>query len=190
MSRITILASALAVASLAVAVSGAVAAGPAPISVKGTQTAVDESHGKYTVQGDLLGKWQMTGFKVNYAGPDGGFVGNGKELFSGCRDADRSGACEAGEPTGTIRLSFVYWATYNPKTKALLKGQCVHPVLGGTGVFKGVTGVIHMKDTPTPSGVRTTYTGTLLYGGSSTASTSSLATRELAGRNARGGCGS
>jgi hypothetical protein len=191
MSRITIWASVLAAASLAVAATNAaVGGGAGPITVKGIQTAVNESQGKYAMQGDLVGKWNTTAFTTNYAGPDGQFVGSGKELFTGCRDADRSGGCDAGEPAGTIRFSFVYWATYDPKTKALVKGQCVHPVLGGTGAFTGVKGVIHMKDSPAPGGARTTYTGTLLYSGASTASTSSLTIRKLAGRVARGACGS
>ena len=186
MRRITIWAAVLTTGVLAFA-SAATAGGPTPVTVKGIQTVVNESQGKYAMQGDLVGKWNTTAFTTHYAGADGQFVGSGKELFSGCRDADRSGACEASEPTGTIRFSFVYWATYDPKTKALVKGQCVHPVLGGTGAFAGVKGVVHMKDTPTPGGVRTTYTGTLLYSGSSTAS---AGTRDLASRAARGACGS
>jgi hypothetical protein len=190
MARITIYAALLAVAAAALAASASAAAGAAaPVAVKGVQTVVNESQGKFAMQGDLVGKWNTTAFKVDYAGPDGEFVGSGKELFAGCRDADRSGACDAGEPTGTIRFDFIYWARYNPKTKALLTGQCVHPVVGGTGAFAGVKGVIHMKDTPTASGTRTTYKGTLFYNGASTASTSSLGTRELASV-ARGACGS
>jgi hypothetical protein len=189
MARITIWASVIAAASLLV-VGAATAGGAASITVKGIQTVVNESQGKYAVQGDLLGRWNTTAFTTNYAGADGQFVGSGKELFTGCRDTDRSGACDAGEPAGTIRFSFVYWATYDPKTKALVKGQCVHPVLGGTGAFAGAKGVIHMKDKPAAGGTRTTYSGTLLYRGAATASTASVATRDLAGRGARGACGS
>jgi hypothetical protein len=192
MSRVTMLIGLLAAASLAVAASSASAAdgAAAPITVKGTQTVVNESLGKYTVQGDLLGSWNVTAFIPNYQGPDGQFVGSGKEVFTGCRDADRSGACDAAEPKGSIRFSFVYWATYDPKTKALVRGRCVHPVMGGTGPFKGIKGVIHMRDVPTKAGVRTTFTGTLAYDGSATPTTSSLVTRELASRIAGGGCGS
>jgi len=161
----------LAVAALAaVATAAATAAGPALITVKGTQTTVNESKGMYAMHGDLVGSWRTTAFTTNFQGSNGQFVGSGKESFSGCRDADSSGGCDNGEPKGTIRFSFVYWASFDPKTKALVRGQCVHPVLGGTGAFAGVKGVIHMKDTPTASGaVRTTYTGTLVYDASSTA---------------------
>ncbi len=181
----------LAVAALAVvAAAGATAAGPALITVKGTQTVVNESKGIYAMQGDLVGSWRMTAFTTNFQGSDGQFVGSGKELFSGCRDADRNGACDNGEPKGTIRFSFVYWATFDPKTKALVRGQCVHPVLGGTGAFAGAKGVIHMTDRPTASGaVRTTYTGTLVYDAASTASASAPTTRALAARAASQTCG-
>ena len=161
MSRIrtgaVILAASLLVA--AVWASTAAAGAAPPVTVKGTQTVVNESKGKYTVQGDLLGTWNITAFTTHYQGSEGQFVGSGKELFAGCRDVDRSGACDTGEPKGTIRFTFIYWATLDPKTQALVKGQCVHPVLGGTGAFAGVKGIIHMTDSPTPSGVRTTLHG-------------------------------
>ena len=167
-----------------------VAAGAAPpVTVKGTQTVVNESKGRYTVQGDLLGTWNITAFTTHYQGSEGQFVGSGKELFAGCRDVDRNGACDTGEPKGTIRFTFIYWATLDPKTQALVKGQCVHPVLGGTGAFAGVKGIVHMTDSPTTSGVRTSYRGTLQYGGATAASTSSRATRDLAGRVAGRTCG-
>ena len=187
MARIRISAAVLAAASLAAAVwaAGAVAAADPPsVTVKGTQTIVNESKGKFAVQGDLLGTWDVTAFTIHYQGPDGKFVGSGKELFKGCRDGDRNGSCDAGESKGTIRFTFIYWATYNPKTRALVKGQCVHPTLGGTGAFAGVKGVIHMVDRPSAKGVKTTYTGTLSYRGASSAATSALVTRELAGRSA------
>ena len=181
-----ILAAALLVA--AVWASTAAAGAAPPVTVKGTQTVVNESKGRYTAQGDILGTWNITAFTTHYQGSEGQFVGSGKELFAGCRDVDRSGACDTGEPKGTIRFTFIYWATLDPKTQSLVKGQCVHPVLGGTGAFAGVKGIIHMTDSPTSSGVRTSYTGTLRYSGT-TASTSSLATRDLAGRVAGRTCG-
>ena len=166
--------------------TGAVPAAP-PSQRLGLDRRPGEAPGKDADgrQGDLLGTWNITAFTTHYQGSEGQFVGSGKELFAGCRDVDRSGACDTGEPKGTIRFTFIYWATLDPKTQSLVKGQCVHPVLGGTGAFAGVKGIIHMTDSPTPSGVRTRYTGTLRYGGATAASTSSLATRDLAGRGRR-----
>jgi hypothetical protein len=190
MSRIKVGAAILAAASLAVAASAAAATSGAPaITVRGTQTIVNEAKGQYTVQGDLLGSWNITAFTTHYQGSDGQFVGSGKELFRGCRDVDRNGTCDAGEPKGTIRLSFIYWASFKPNTTTLIKGECIHPVLGGTGAFAGVKGIVHMFDRPSAGGVKTTYTGTLTYPGSSSAATSSLVTRELAGRTMPSSCG-
>jgi hypothetical protein len=190
MSRIKVGAAILAAASLAATASAAAATnGAAPITVRGTQTIVNEAKGKFAMQGDLLGSWNVTAFTTNYQGSDGQFVGSGKELFRGCRDVDRNGACDTGEPKGTIRFSFIYWASYKPNTTQLIKGECVHPVLSGTGDFAGAKGIIHMVDRPTAGGVKTTYKGTLTYPGSSSAATSSLVARELAGRAAPASCG-
>ena len=189
MSRITIGASLVAAAALVLCASTAVASGATPVNVKGTQTIVNESKGMYAMHGDLLGSWLTTAFTTNYQGADGQFVGSGKELFTGCRDADRSGACDAGEPKGTIRFTFVYWASFDAKTHALVRGQCVHPILGGTGAFAGIRGVIHMTDTPTSSGIRTTYVGSLTYGAPTPASARDAPARGLAGHAPGVTCG-
>ncbi len=156
--------------------------------LKGKQTVVDQQKGMFRMTGSLVGDWNMTAFKVEYGDTDGRFVGSGKELFKGCHDTDRSGACDSGEPSGTLRFTFVYWASYKPGTETLVKGQCVHPVVGGTGAFAKAKGVVHMVDTPTKAGVRTTYTGALTVPGISTASAQPSAERELASR-VKGGCG-
>lgn len=167
--------------AVALVVAGLAAGGTAPVKIKGTQTVIDEAKGKYEMHGSLVGKWNTTAFKINYQGPDGEFVGSGKESFGGCHDADANGTCDAGEPTGTLRFTFVYWANYNPKTQALLRGACVHPVSGGTGGFRNVKGIIHMVDRPVGKDVKTTYSGSLLFPGGTTASVSSTAgSRSLA----------
>ena len=175
-------------AALAIVSLAAAAPAPKPIALKGTQTVVDESKGMFRMSGSLVGDWNVTAFKVEYGDTDGRFVGSGKELFKGCYDTDRSGACDSGEPSGTLRFTFVYWANYKPGTETLIKGQCIHPVVGGTGGFARAKGVIHMIDTPTKAGVRTTYTGALTAPGISTASAQPSAERELASR-VKGGCG-
>jgi hypothetical protein len=181
------------VGALALALTGYAFGAPAgtarPLHVKGTQTIVNEAKGTYTMHGDLVGSWRVTAFTTNYQGADGRFVGSGKELFSGCRDTNLNGACGAGEPKGTIRLTFVYWASFNPKTKALVSGRCVHPVTGGTGAFAGIKGIIHMTDTPAAGGVETTYVGSLTYGGQTPAAVGAVPGRTLAGRGAAVTCG-
>ena len=142
----------------AAAVSSAAVAGT--IKVSGTQTVTDEAAGLYEMQGALVGKWSTTAFTENYKTPST-FVGSGKEKFVGCLDTDRNGTCDTGEPTGTMGFTFIYWATFDPKSQALVRGACVHPVSGATGGFAGAKGVLFMKDTPAGKDVRTTYTGTL-----------------------------
>ena len=173
----------------ALVVAGVAAGAPAPVKIKGTETTINEAKGQYEMHGSLVGKWNTTAFTPNYMGPDGEFVGSGKELFTGCHDADGNGTCDAGEPTGTLRFSFVYWATYKPNSQTLVKGECVHPVIGGTGGFKGVKGVVHMFDRPAGKDVKTTYTGSLLFPGATTASVSSTVTRGLASVAAGRTCG-
>ena len=173
----------------ALAVAGAAVGAPTPVKVKGTQTVIDEAKGKFEMHGSLIGKWNTTAFKTNYQGPDGEFVGSGKEMFSGCHDADANGTCDAGEPTGTLSFSFIYWASFNPKNQALVRGECVHPVTGGTGGFKNVKGIIHMVDRPAGKEVKTTYTGSLLFPGATTASVSSTVPRGLASVAAGRTCG-
>jgi len=175
----------------ALVVAGTAASANAPVKVKGTQTVIDEAKGKYEMHGSLVGKWNTTAFKTDYQGTDGEFVGSGKEVFSGCHDADGNGTCDAGEPTGTLRFTFIYWATFNPKTQALVRGECVHPVTGGTGGFRNVKGIVHMVDRPAGKEVKTTYTGSLLFPGATTASVSSTSgSRSLASVAGARTCGS
>ena len=166
----------VAIASTAVAVAAA-GTGSTVLTVRGTQTIVDEQKGRYAMHGSLVGAWNTTAFTLNYAGADGQVVGSGKETFAGCHDTDRNGSCDAGEPKGTLRFSFIYWGTYKPGTKTLVKGQCVHPVVGGTGAFSKAKGVIHMTDRPSKGGVVTTYTGTLDVPGLPASSTSAPSER-------------
>ncbi len=124
---------------------------------------VDEANGIYDMHGSLVGKWYITAFTERFKNAST-FVGSGKETFDGCLDSNGNAACDAGEPSGTMKFTFVYWATFDPSTGGLIRGQCVHPVVGGTGSFASTKGVIVMKDTPVGDTVKTTYTGTLAMG--------------------------
>lgn len=156
------------------------------VKVKGTQTVVNEKKGIYDMHGSLVGRWTVTAFTPRYQGSSE-FAGTGSERFQGCHDTDANGTCDAGEPSGTMRFTFMYWTTFDPKTGKLLKGQCVHPVTGGTGAFAKAKGLIIMHDRPTANGTRTTYTGTLEYA----TAKSALAdpTRSLAGVSVARSCG-
>jgi hypothetical protein len=169
------------------ATAGVASAGSAakPVKVKGTQTVVNEKKGIYDMHGSLVGRWTITVFTPRYEGSSE-FAATGTERFDGCHDTDASGICDPGEPSGTMRFTFVYWASFGPNGK-LVKGQCVHPVTGGTGDFAKAKGLVVMHDRPTATGVRTTYAGTLEYG---TAKSSLVApARSLAGAGAPRSCG-
>ena len=177
-------------AALAVTASmSAAAAGGTPVvRVKGTQTIVNEAKGQYEMHGSLVGKWNTTAFTLHYAGAEGDVAATGKEIFIGCQDTDGSGTCDPAEPKGTMRFTFVYWANYKPGTETLIKGQCVHPVIGGTGSFKAAKGVLIFKDTPKGKEVLTTYTGVLELKAAAR-SAGAPASRSLASRASRPACG-
>jgi hypothetical protein len=73
----------------------------------------------------------------------------------------------------------------------LVKGQCVHPVIGGTGAFAKAKGVIHVTDRPSAGGVLTSYTGTLDVPGISASSAKAPPERtpQSVSRAVLGGCG-
>ena len=170
-------------AAATVASGAAARPGTKPYVVRGMLINVDEAQGKSRVDGGLIGDWQTTSFGPIFKG-NSQFGANGTELFTGCHDRNADKKCQPSEQ-GTLKLSFTYWGTYDPATGALVKGQCVHPVVGGTGAFKGARGVVFMKDTPTAAGVRTHYSGTLLYASSARAT----ASRAPAALAHVGGCG-
>jgi hypothetical protein len=156
---------AVVLAALAVTTSVAASAATGGVSVSGTQTVLDEKQGIYAMHGALLGSWHVTSFVPRYKNAHP-FVATGTEKFVGCQDVDRSTSCDVDEPTGTLRLMFVYWADYDAKTNALVRGECVHPLVGGTGAFARASGVLFMKDAVVGTTVRTTYHGELQYGSS------------------------
>jgi hypothetical protein len=160
------IASLAALAALSVVPGVATAGGsgtPVSVDVSGTQTVVgDEAAGTFAMHGSLVGAWQTTRFVPRYTSSSQ-FVATGKELFTGCLDSNASGACDPGEPAGNLKFTFMYWASFDPATRALLHGNCVHPIIDGSGSFRKAAGVIYMEDTPTGSTVVTTYKGTIEY---------------------------
>jgi hypothetical protein len=170
----------------ALAVPAAATAGgwgtPVSVDVSGTQTVVDEAAGSYSMQGSLIGAWYTTKFVPRYASSSQ-FVATGKELFVGCLDANANGSCDAKEPAGSLKFTFMYWASFDPATGALLHGNCVHPITSGGGSFRKAAGVLFMEDTPTGDTVVTTYKGTVEY----TAASSGQAAKHRALASARAG---
>ena len=162
-------------------VSAASAGAGGPYPLRGNSITINDEKGTSRTDGSLIGNWQTMSFETIAAGGEQ-YAGAGTELFTGCHDRNGNKKCEPAEK-GSLKFTFAYWGTYDLTTGALIKGQCQHPIIGGTGAFKGARGVIYMKDTPTATGVRTVYSGTLAYAGSAASS------RSLASRGARHGCG-
>ena len=149
---------ALVAALAALAVAAPAGAKTTTYPVSGKQTVVDEQAGTYKMSGDLVGDWAITSFNQLATTPL--YRAKGTEHFSGCLDRNRDGSC-ANDPTGTLDFTFRYWAQFGPGD-ALVWGACWHPVTGGTGAFKGASGVLTMADTPTGGGsVTTAYIGSI-----------------------------
>lgn len=107
---------ALVVSVVAIVATTTAASAGTPVTVKGTQTVIDEKKGQYEVQGSLVGSWTVTAFTEHYVTKTQ-YAGTGRELFRGCHDTNRSSSCDAGEPSGSIRFVFTYWATFRPNGK-------------------------------------------------------------------------
>jgi hypothetical protein len=138
---------ALVVVAALAAVALASGAQAGTMQIGGAQSA-EQPDGSKLMSGSLIGVWWTTSFYVKGVEASGGVQGGGTEMFVGCLDANANGACNAGDPTGTIDLSFTFTAKYDPSFTTELHGRCHHPVVGGTGDFAGVTGVLDFKDDP------------------------------------------
>jgi hypothetical protein len=158
---------------------------PVSVDVSGTQTVVDEAAGTFAMHGSLVGSWQTTKFVPRYASSSQ-FVATGKELFVGCLDSNANGSCDTNEPAGNLKFTFIYWASFDPATGALLHGNCVHPITHGSGSFRKAAGVIFMDDTPTGDTVVTTYKGTIEYQAASSGQAAKHRTLASAGARTAG----
>lgn len=154
----------LLIPALAVALSAAVGVTCAPalaarqaLPVSGRQTVVDADKGLYRMKGGLLGSWQQTGFTEIATSPI--YEAKGTESFQGCVDRGRDGSC-AGDPSGRLDFSFLYWGSFGAGD-SLNWGACYHPIVGGTGDFRGAIGVLVFADTPVAGGVLTRYAGSV-----------------------------
>ena len=181
-------ASLAALAALSAAPAAATAGGsgtPVSVDVSGTQTVIDEAAGTFAMHGSLVGTWYTTKFVPLYASSSQ-FVASGKELFVGCLDSNANGSCDKKEPAGNLKFTFMYWASFDPATGALLHGNCVHPITGGSGSFRKAAGVIFMEDTPTGDTVVTTYKGTVEYQAATSGQAAKHRTLASAGASASG----
>jgi hypothetical protein len=133
------------------------------LAVHGTQVPVDPDNGEYRMRGDLVGTWSVLSGKYLHKSPTL-IVLSGKERFTGCVDENHDKKCSSGERAGRMGFAYLYWASFD-RAGNLIRGQCTHPVTGGTRGFAGARGLLHMVDRPVGDGVRTTYRGRLVLGG-------------------------
>src|SRR5258705_11344239 len=169
---------AVAVAAV-VAASAAVPAFAVTYQVSGQQIFDSPDGSKAHVTGGLLGQWLGTSFKQLAAKPL--IRARGTERFVGCVDVARDGNC-TGDPFGSLRLSFLYWAKPGSQPNTVAWGSCYHPVLSGTGAFKGATGDLTMGNSPLADGTfRTDYIGNVTVGANAGTSTAHTAGRPHCG---------
>jgi hypothetical protein len=156
-----------------VAASFAVPAIAGTYPVSGQNVADDPSGATSHMTGGLVGQWKITKAKQTAKKPL--IQARGTERFVGCIDVALDGSCD-GDPTGSLRLTWLYWAKPGSKPNTIVWGACWHPIVGGTGAFKGARGVVTMVDTPMPDGtVRTDYIGNVTIGAATTATKASAA---------------
>jgi hypothetical protein len=162
---------------VAIVLAGFVA-GPAlaeTYRVSGRQIADNASGSTAHVTGGLLGSWQITSYKELARKPM--IRARGTERFVGCIDVAHDGNC-TGDPFGSLRLSFLYWAKPGSTPNTVTWGSCYHPIVSGNGAFKNATGVLTMVDTPLANGkIRTDYIGNITIGATAGTSRAHTAAR-------------
>ena len=144
--------------------------------------------GEFKMRGGLRGSWTIN--ELNQVATSPFFEAQGTELFKGCIDRRRDRSCK-GDPSGTLSFTIRYWELRDPADpNSLIWGSCFHPVIKGTGDFKGAQGVVMMVDSPTARGVKTNYVGTITLAGTGASSARAVKTSaEASAAPPRPGCG-
>ena len=82
--------------------------GPATVQVRGRQFPVDAEQGRYSMRGDLIGRWTVRSApgSAGYSIPETQWtrVQTGQEQFVGCLDRNYNQRCDTGEPSGATGL--------------------------------------------------------------------------------------
>ena len=139
--------------------------------------------GQYKMRGGLRGSWTIN--ELNPVSTSPYYETVGSDLFKGCIDRRRDRSCK-GDPSGTLSFNARYWTLFgSADPSSLIWGSCFHPVVRGTGDFVGAQGVVMFVDSPTRSGVRTDYIGTLTLAGARASSSRAV---EPSGAVPRSGC--
>ena len=135
---------------------------PKTVHVRGQQVPVDAANGKYVMRGDLVGDWLYVPRTPPLHSTDTLYVEAGTEVLQGLhRPRTTTAGAERATSRGELRLAFLYWAYYDLDGN-LIKGQCTHPITGGTEAFVGARGLLDMVDRPVGDEVKTTYRGEII----------------------------
>ena len=180
-----------------VAVVAASSASASPVRVAGTQSPPDKTAGhpgdpcrardpltgqapagSNTMTGSLIGCWYTDTFNLVRSRPNGQILAIGTEHFVGCLDTDRSRTCAGRDPHGSLALIYAFEGTFDKQGKEI-RGGCQHPIMSGSGDFKGAKGRIDFNDHPTTG--NSSYRGriTLAKASSQARATASVARRSL-----------
>jgi hypothetical protein len=136
--------------------------GPRTVHVSGEQFPVPGTV-NYTMAGALVGDWLVNARKPSLHSATTLYAEAGTERFIGCIDSNRDGDCnDRRDRNGEMTTVYLYWASFKADGTTLIKGQCVHPITGGTGAFRGSRGVIHMFDRLVDGEVKTIYRGDIV----------------------------
>jgi len=158
-------ATALAPASVAVGPGDATATEtsrfqPKSVHATGGVIPIDDV-GTYRITGDLMGTWYTLTADTYYQSK-AMIIQKGVERFEGCLDLNHNRHCDKNQK-GKFGTDYIYWATFNPDTGRLIKGECIHPITAGKGVFSGLRGLVNMHDKPKgKKGVVSTYEAELV----------------------------
>ncbi len=151
---------------MAIAAGAVVAASAAPITVQADGRGativrgIQHEYGTcgdgtgYLMTGDLQGCWWIDTMDVKPT--RGTFLATGSEHFTGW----------IGSRYGTLYTTYTFTAQYDGDTE--LHGRCHHPVVGGTGDFAGITGVLNFTDVVDEDPVYYPYWGNLRFRGEAT----------------------
>jgi hypothetical protein len=124
-----------------------------------------------TMSGSLIGCWYTDIFEQVKSSANGAILAIGTEHFVGCVDVKRDGRCSRRDPHGTLAFIYAFEGQFDKAGKEI-RGGCQHPILSGTGDFRGARGRLNFTDN--------VATGTSAYVGRITLAGRSRAVRALA----------
>jgi hypothetical protein len=133
------------------------------VHVEGQLIPVEETPGAYRVSGGLLGTYRLRTDRVihvwTYWNTQIREI-EGTEEINGCVDQNQNRGCDAGEPSGNLRLTFTRVASFDTGTGRLIDSRSTHHLIS-TGSFGG--GLLATRDFPVGSSdeIVSTYEGDL-----------------------------